>query len=127
MLTINSVTMQFGGRYLFDNVSVAVGDGDRIGLIGRNGNGKSTLLKLIMGLETPEVGKISMPNGYKIGYLPQEIKTTSTKTIFDETESALDDLKQLEQDIEHYTHQLETRTDYESDEYMKIIENLTED
>ena len=126
MLTINSVTMQFGGRYLFDNVSVAVGDGDRIGLIGRNGNGKSTLLKLIMGLETPEVGKISMPNGYKIGYLPQEIKTTSTKTIFDETESALDDLKQLEQDIEHYTHQLETRTDYESDEYMKIIENLTE-
>ena len=126
MLTINSVTMQFGGRYLFDNVSVAVGDGDRIGLIGRNGNGKSTLLKLIMGLETPEVGKISMPNGYKIGYLPQEIKTTSTKTIFDETESALDDLKQLEQDIEHYTHELETRTDYESDEYMKIIENLTE-
>lgn len=126
MLTINSVTMQFGGRYLFDNVSVAVGEGDRIGLIGRNGNGKSTLLKLIMGLETPEVGKISMPNGYKIGYLPQEIKTTSTKTIFDETESALDDLKQLEQDIEHYTHQLETRTDYESDEYMKIIENLTE-
>ena len=126
MLTINSVTMQFGGRYLFDNVSVAVGEGDRIGLIGRNGNGKSTLLKLIMGLETPEVGKISMPNGYKIGYLPQEIKTTSTKTIFDETESALDDLKQLEQNIEHYTHQLETRTDYESDEYMKIIENLTE-
>lgn len=126
MLTIQNISIHFAGRYLFDNVSFAVGDNDRIGLIGRNGTGKSTMLKLIYGLETPESGKISVPNGYKIGYLPQEIKTESTKSIFDEAESALDDIKKLEEDINRYSRELEERTDYESDEYMKIIENLTE-
>ncbi len=126
MLTLTNISIQFSGRYLFYNVSIAVGENDRIGFIGRNGTGKSTMLKLIMGLESPESGKISKPNGYKLGYLPQEIKTTSTKTIFEETESALEDLKGLEQDIERYSKELETRTDYESDEYMQIIEKLTE-
>lgn len=126
MLNLINISIHFGGRYLFDNISIAVGNNDRIGLIGRNGTGKSTLLKLIVGLESPESGKISMPNGYKIGYLPQEIKTESTKSIFEETESALDDLKRLEEEINSYTKQLEERTDYESDEYMKIIERLTE-
>lgn len=126
MLNIQNVTIQFGGRYLFDNVSFSVGENDRIGLIGRNGTGKSTMLKIINGLESPESGKISIPNNYKIGYLPQEIKTDSTKPIFEEAESALDEFKKLEEDINRYTKELEERTDYESDEYMKIIENLTE-
>jgi ATP-binding cassette subfamily F protein 3 len=126
MLNIQNVSIHFAGRYLFDNVSIAVGDDDRIGLIGRNGTGKSTMLKIIYGLETPESGKVSLPNGYKIGYLPQEIKTDSTKSIYEEAESAMEDLKKLEDDINGYTRELEERTDYESDEYMKIIENLTE-
>ncbi len=126
MLTLTNISIHFAGRYLFDNVSIAVGENDRIGLIGRNGTGKSTMLKLIYGLETPESGKISMPNGYKLGYLPQEIKTDSTKPIFEEAESALDDIKQLEEDINRYTKELEERTDYDSDEYMKIIERLSE-
>ena len=126
MLTLTNISIHFGGRYLFDNISIAVGESDRIGLIGRNGTGKSTLLKLIMGLESAESGKISKPNNYKIGYLPQEIKTDSTKTIFQETESALDDLKRLEREINEYTRELEVRTDYESDAYMRIIEKLTE-
>jgi ATP-binding cassette subfamily F protein 3 len=126
MLNVQNISIHFGGRYLFDNVSIAVGDNDRIGMIGRNGAGKSTMLKIIFGLESPESGKVSIPNDYKIGYLPQEIKTESTKSIYEEAESAMDDLKKLEADIDHYTKELETRTDYESDEYMKIIENLTE-
>jgi ATP-binding cassette, subfamily F, member 3 len=126
MLNLTNISIHFAGRYLFDNVSVAVGENDRIGLIGRNGTGKSTLLKLIVGLESPESGKISKPNGYKIGYLPQEIKTDSTKSIFEEAESALDDLKRLETEINDYSRELEERTDYETDEYMNIIEKLTE-
>lgn len=126
MLNIQNVSINFAGRYLFDSVSFAVGENDRIGLIGRNGTGKSTMLKLIYGLESPESGKISFPNNYKLGYLPQEIKTDSTKSIFEEAESALDEFKKLEEDINGYTKELEERTDYESDEYMKIIERLTE-
>jgi ATP-binding cassette subfamily F protein 3 len=126
MLNIQNVSINFAGRYLFDNVSFSVGENDRIGLIGRNGTGKSTMLKIIYGLESPETGKISIPNKYKIGYLPQEIKTDSTKSIFEEAESALDEFKKLEEEIEGYTKELETRTDYESDEYMKIIERLSE-
>ncbi len=126
MLNIQNLSIHFGGRYLFDNVSLAVGTDDKIGLIGRNGAGKSTMLKLIYGLESPESGKISIPNGYQIGYLPQEIKTDSTKPIFEEAESAMEDLKTLENDINRYTKELEVRTDYESDEYMQIIEKLTE-
>jgi ATP-binding cassette, subfamily F, member 3 len=126
MLNLQNISIHFAGRYLFDNVSIAVGDGDRIGLIGRNGTGKSTMLKLICGLESPESGKVSVPNDYKIGYLPQEIQTESTKSIYEEAESALDDLKKLENDINRYSKELQQRTDYESDEYMKIIENLTE-
>lgn len=126
MLNISNLSIHFAGRYLFDNVSIAVGENDRIGLIGRNGSGKSTMLKLICGLESPESGKIAMPNGYKIGYLPQEIQTDSTRSIYEEAESAMDDLKKLEDDINRFSRELEERTDYESDEYMKIIENLTE-
>ncbi|MDT3740458.1 MAG: ABC-F family ATP-binding cassette domain-containing protein [Candidatus Kapabacteria bacterium] len=126
MLNIQNVSIHFAGRYLFDNVSISVGENDRIGLIGRNGTGKSTMLKLIYGLESPESGKILIPNKYKIGYLPQEIKTDSDKTIYEEAESALDEFKKLEEDINRYSKELEERTDYESDEYMKIIENLTE-
>jgi ATP-binding cassette subfamily F protein 3 len=126
MLNIQNISIYFGGRYLFDSVSIAVGSEDRIGLIGRNGTGKSTMLKIIYGLESPESGKVSMPNGYKIGYLPQEMKTDSTKSIFEEAESALKDLKKLEEDINQYSKELEERTDYESDEYMRIIEKLTE-
>ena len=126
MLNIQNVSINFAGRYLFDSVSISVGDNDRIGLIGRNGTGKSTMLKLIYGLESPETGKISIPNKYKIGYLPQEIKTDSTKSIYEEAESALDEFKKLEEEIEGYSKELEERTDYESDEYMKIIERLTE-
>ncbi len=126
MLNIQNISIHFAGRYLFDNVSIAVGENDRIGLIGRNGSGKSTMLKLICGLESPESGKVAAPNNYKIGYLPQEMHTDSVRSIYEEAESAMDDLKKLEDDINRFSKELEERTDYESDEYMKIIENLTE-
>lgn len=126
MLGVNSLSIQFGGNFLFDNVSFVVRERDRIGLIGRNGNGKSTLLKIISGMQTPEQGNVSFPNGYRIGYLPQDLDTVSDKNVFDEASEALQEIKNLERRIDFLTNELNTRTDYESDEYAKIIEEMTD-
>jgi ATP-binding cassette subfamily F protein 3 len=126
MLGVNSLSIQFGGAFLFDNVSFVVRERDRIGLIGRNGNGKSTLLKIIAAIQIPEQGNVSFPNGYRIGYLPQDLDTVSDKNVFDEASEALQDIKNLERRIDFLTNELNTRTDYESDEYSKIIEEMTE-
>jgi len=126
MLTINNLTIHFGGRTLFDNVSFAVKDKDRIGLVGRNGNGKSTLLKIIAGLQESSKGSVSIPNNYEIGYLPQDGGANSDVSVFEETGSALKEIKDLEKRIEEINHQLTVREDYESDSYMKLIEELTE-
>lgn len=127
MLGVSNLSIQFGGNFLFDNVSFIVRERDRIGLIGRNGNGKSTLLKIISGIQIPEQGQISFPNnGYRIGYLPQDLDTVSDKNVFDEASEALQEIKTLERRIEFLTDQLNVRTDYESDEYASIIEEMTE-
>lgn len=97
---------------------------DRIGLVGKNGAGKSTMLKVLSGDLEPESGTVSQPSGCTIGYLSQDIKPKLGKTVFDETYSALAELQDLEQKVNHYTKQLETRTDYESEEYMQIIQDL---
>lgn len=126
MLGVNSLSIQFGGTFLFDNVSFVVRERDRIGLIGRNGNGKSTLLKIISGFQAPEQGNVSFPNGYRIGYLPQDLDTVSDKNVFDEASEALQEIKNLERRIDFLTNELNTRTDYESDAYAKIIEEMTD-
>jgi len=126
MLTISDLSIQYGGRYLLDNLSFALKPTDRIGLIGRNGSGKSTLLKIIAGDISPESGKISFPNHYKIGYLPQDIKTQSELSVFEETASALVEVRNLEERREVVSHQLSTRTDYESDEYMDLIHEMSD-
>ncbi len=126
MLTLNNLTIHFGGRTLFDNVSFAVKDKDRIGLVGRNGNGKSTLLKIIAGLQESSKGSVSIPNNYEIGYLPQDGGANSEVSVFEETGSALKEIKDLEKRIEEINHELTVREDYESDSYMKLIEELTE-
>lgn len=126
MLTLNNLTIHFGGRTLFDNVSFAVKDKDRIGLVGRNGNGKSTLLKIIAGVQESSKGSVSIPNNYEIGYLPQDGGANSDVSVFDETASALKEIKELEKRIEEINHDLTVRDDYESDSYMALIEELTE-
>lgn len=124
MLAVNNLTISFGGRYLFDGICFNVNPEDRIGLIGRNGTGKSTLLKLISGLEQPEEGTVSKPNDFIIGYLPQEGIVISDKTVFDEAKSALGHILELDKHIHQLTDEMSNRTDYDSAEYAALIDKV---
>lgn len=124
MVAVNNITLRFGGRALLDNVSFLINREDRIGLTGRNGAGKSTLLKLLSGIYKSESGSISMPNNCTIALLSQDLESKSTKSVFDETKLAFSQILAMEKELEDITHQLETREDYESDGYMKLIERL---
>ena len=126
MVSVNGVTVSFGGYNLFDNVSFLINPKDRIGLAGKNGAGKSTMLKLLAGLQSPTKGDISRPKDCKIGYLPQDMTHQHGRTVFEETETAFEEIKQMQARLDDINHQLETRTDYESDSYMQLIEDLTE-
>ena len=126
MLTVSDLSVQFGGKYLFDSLSFSLRPNDRIGLIGRNGSGKSTLLKIIAGENSPETGKITFPKGFKIGYLPQDLKTESELSVFEETATALVEIRKLETRREEIAIEITERTDYESDEYMSLLHELSD-
>jgi ATP-binding cassette, subfamily F, member 3 len=126
MISVNGVTVTFGGFNLFDNISFLINAKDRIGLAGKNGAGKSTLLKILSGHQNPTKGEISMPKSCKIGYLPQDMIHQHGRSVFEETETAYEEIQKLEIRIDEINHQLETRTDYESDSYSKLIEEQTE-
>ncbi len=126
MVSINGVTVSFGGYNLFDNVSFLINPKDRIGLAGKNGAGKSTMLKILAGYQTPTKGEVSRPKDCKIGYLPQDMTHQHGRTVYEETESAFEEIKQLQAKLNDINHQLETRTDYESDAYMDLINDLTD-
>ncbi len=126
MISVNGVTVSFGGHDLFDNISFLINAKDRIGLAGKNGAGKSTLLKILSGNQNPTKGEISMPKSCKIGYLPQDMIHQHGRTVFEETESAFEEIQQLENRIVEINHQFETRTDYESKEYSQLIEEQTD-
>lgn len=126
MVSVNGVTVSFGGFNLFDNVSFLINPKDRIGLAGKNGAGKSTMLKLLAGIQAPTKGEISRPKECKIGYLPQDMTHQHGRTVFEETETAFEEIKQMQARLDDINHQLETRIDYESDSYMQLIEDLTE-
>lgn len=126
MISVNSVTVSFGGYNLFDNISFLINPKDRIGLAGKNGAGKSTMLKLLAGEQNPTKGEIAVPRECKIGYLPQDMIHQHGRSVFEETETAFEEILLLEKRLEEINHQLETRTDYESDGYMRLIEEQTE-
>ncbi|MES2566746.1 MAG: ABC-F family ATP-binding cassette domain-containing protein [Bacteroidota bacterium] len=126
MVSINGVTVSFGGYNLFDNVSFLINPKDRIGLAGKNGAGKSTMLKILAGYQSPTKGEVSRPKDCKIGYLPQDMTHQHGRTVYEETESAFEEIKLLQAKLDDVNHQLETRTDYESDSYMDLIHNLTD-
>ena len=126
MLTVSDLSVQFGGNYLFDSLSFALKPNDRIGLIGRNGSGKSTLLKIIANEMSPETGKVNFPKGYKIGYLPQDLKTESELSVFEEAATALIEIQILEQRREEIVKEITERTDYESDGYMALLHELSD-
>ena len=126
MITVGNLSVLFGGKPLFEDISFMIQSRDRVGLTGKNGAGKSTLLKIIARQQEPTKGTVSVPNGYRIGYLPQEMKHNSGITIFEEARTAFAEVLNLEEEIAALSNQLEIRTDYESDEYHQIIERLNE-
>lgn len=126
MLNLTQVGVHFGQRTLFESLDLFIGKRERIGLVGRNGAGKSTLLKIIAGHQTPTEGNVSYPKDYRIGYLPQEMEHNEEQTVLEEASSAFEELQQLEATVERISKELGERTDYESLEYHRLIEQLTE-
>ncbi|MCG8580283.1 MAG: ABC-F family ATP-binding cassette domain-containing protein [Bacteroidales bacterium] len=126
MVSINQLTVDFGGFKLFEDISFLINNKDRIGLIGKNGAGKSTLLKIISGHQEPTTGTVSMPKGVKIGYLPQHMKYDDTRTVVEEVELAFAELKGLEKKIADINLEIGERTDYESESYMALLDKLNE-
>ncbi|WP_461632804.1 ABC-F family ATP-binding cassette domain-containing protein [Labilibaculum euxinus] len=126
MISINNLTVEFGGFTLFKQVSFIVNTRDRIGLVGKNGAGKSTLLKIFAGFQAPTTGTVSLPNEIKIGYLPQQVNHIDGNTVMEEALSAFEEVLGLEKEIAEINSEIAERTDYESEEYMKLIERLTD-
>ena len=126
MISINNLTVSFGGFDLFSDVNFHISDNDRIGLVGKNGAGKSTMLKLIMGINSPTSGKIMIPSNLRLGYLPQIMEHPKGKSVIEETLTAFKELFQMHKDLDEINEQLATRTDYESKEYSNLIIKLNE-
>lgn len=124
MIAINGLELQYNDRVIFRNVSFLINPGEKIGLVGSNGAGKSTLLKFINGNISADKGNVSQPKGSNIGYLPQELPLYDGRTVWEEAESAFAEIQTLQEKIDHINEQLTTRTDYESDSYMQLIEDL---
>ena len=124
MVSIDGLTVEFGGTTLFSDISFVINEKDRIALMGKNGAGKSTLLKILAGVRQPTRGSVSAPKECVIAYLPQHLMTEDGRTVFEETAQAFAHIHQMEAKIEELNNQLATRTDYESDEYMALIEEV---
>src|SRR3712207_6778663 len=117
MISVDAVTVEFSGQALFSNITFNINENDRIALMGKNGAGKSTLLKIIAGVNKPTRGKISAPRDAIIAYLPQHLLTDDNCTVFEEASKAFGKVLGMKSRIDELNHALETRTDYESDEY----------
>jgi ATP-binding cassette, subfamily F, member 3 len=126
MITVNDVAVEFGGSALFSDVTFAINENDKIALMGKNGAGKSTLLKIIAGESKPSRGSISAPKEAVIAYLPQHLLTKDNATVFEETSKAFAEVFTMKAEIDAINEQLTVRTDYESDDYMKLIERVSE-
>ncbi|MES2805905.1 MAG: ABC-F family ATP-binding cassette domain-containing protein [Bacteroidota bacterium] len=126
MITVNDISVQFGGTTLFSDVSFAINENDKIAFMGKNGAGKSTLLKIIAGQSKPSTGNISAPKDAVVAYLPQHLLTTDGATVMEETSKAFGEVFAMKAEIDEINEQLTIRTDYESDAYMKLIERVSD-
>jgi ATP-binding cassette subfamily F protein 3 len=126
MISVDAIGVEFSGKTLFSNVSFVINENDKIALMGKNGAGKSTLLKILAGINKPSQGQVSAPKEYRIAYLPQHLLTEDNATVFEETSKAFNTIFAMRDEIEALNKELETRTDYESDDYYKIIERVSE-
>lgn len=125
MISVDGLTVEFGGSALFSDISFVINEKDRIALMGKNGAGKSTLLKILAGVREPTRGKVSAPKDTVIAYLPQHLMTEDGRTVFEETAQAFAHLHEMEAEIAALNKELETRTDYELDSYMELIERVS--
>ena len=126
MITVNDISVNFGGTTLFADVSFAINENDKIALMGKNGAGKSTLLKIIAGQGKPSTGNVSAPKDAIIAYLPQHLLTTDGATVMEEASKAFGEIFKMKSEIDDINEQLTIRIDYESDEYMKLIERVSD-
>ena len=126
MITVNDIAVEFGGTTLFSEVTFAINETDKIALMGKNGAGKSTLLKIVAGANKPSRGSISTPSDAVVAYLPQHLLTEDNCTVLEETSKAFATVLNMKKEIDEINEQLTIRTDYESDEYMKLIEKVSE-
>jgi len=126
MISVDQLVVSFGGFELFKGISLLVSPKDRIGLVGKNGAGKSTLLKILDGNQQPNEGVVSVPSDVRLGYLPQHMEVFDGRTVFEEAVTSFEEILDLERRIEELNHQISTRTDYESDEYHRMLDHVTE-
>lgn len=125
MINIHNLSVAFGGEYLFEEVTFRLGAGDRVGLVGKNGAGKSTMLKLLSKEMQPDSGTIAAEKEIKIGFLKQDIDFVKGRTVLEEAYEAFEEIKQAEKKLDEINNQLATRTDYESESYLNLIEELS--
>ena len=125
MVSIQNLSVEFSAKSLFDNINYVINPRDRIALVGKNGAGKSTMLKIIAGIQSPTSGKVSMPRDITVGYLPQQMELNDTLTVKEEVRKAFAHIDGLKRKLDEATEELSSRTDYESDEYHELIERVS--
>lgn len=126
MISIDGLAVEFSGTILFSDVSFVINETDKIALMGKNGAGKSTMLKILAGISKPTRGMVNVPKGSVVAYLPQHLLTEDNCTVFEETSKAFQTIFSMKDQIDKINHELTVRTDYESDDYMKLIEQVSE-
>jgi ATP-binding cassette subfamily F protein 3 len=126
MISVDQLVVSFGGFELFKGISLLVSPKDRIGLVGKNGAGKSTMLKILAGQQQPNEGVVSVPSDVRLGYLPQHMEVFDGRTVFEEAVTSFEEILNLEKRIEEINHAIATRTDYESAEYHRLLDHVTE-
>ena len=126
MISVNGIAVEFSGDTLFSDISFVINENDKIALMGKNGAGKSTMMKIIAGVQKANRGSIQCPNNAAIAYLPQHLLTEDNCTVFEEASKAFASIFEMKSEMEKLNKELETRMDYESNEYMSIIERVSE-
>ena len=126
MISVNNISLYFGGQNIFNDVSFMINKTDKIGLVGKNGAGKSTLLKILSNEQTLNNGNISSPNEIKLGYLKQDLDFIDGKTVLEDAQTAFTEINKLEKKLEYFNKEFNKRTDYESQEYLELINQFNE-
>ena len=125
MISINNLSVEFSAKSLFDNINYVINKRDRIALVGKNGAGKSTMLKIIAGLQNPTSGSVSLPKDVTIGYLPQQMDLADSLSLVEETRKAFSRIHDMQSCLDQLNDELSSRTDYESDDYHSLIDRMT--